>query len=213
MQKDFHVILLPVSFLFILQWRDSLGTLSKTSLGFCLLWIQHGVVDVPLAALCRSFAFNRQCISLKDEGFPGYAEDISIRVGEGLFYFMSRFVQNHLRSLMGFFHMFHQGLRKVSVLSLLKVCSSLIVLPNIYKPAYTVLVHGWYLKMIISLLQKYRQGSCRQTKARGDSTARWKDVPAGSFCRAAIWISTTQLTDTHGSDFWPRSWGWHPSCI
>lgn len=70
-----------VSFLFILQWRDSFGTLFKTSLGFCLLCIQHGVVDVPLAALCRSSAFNRQCTSLKDDSFPSYAESISIQVG------------------------------------------------------------------------------------------------------------------------------------
>lgn len=41
---------------------------------------------------------------------------------------------------MVFFHVLHQALWKVSVLSLLEVCSSLIVLPDIFKPAYTVLV-------------------------------------------------------------------------
>lgn len=49
--------------------------------------------------------------------------------------------QDHLSSMLVLFSMFHQSLGKGSVLSLLKVCSR-VVLPDICKLAYVVVVLG-----------------------------------------------------------------------
>lgn len=62
----------------------------STSYNLCMmlsvsLW-QH-FLD-PLSGDC----FNRQYVSLKDEGFPGYVENISTEVGQDHFHFISEFV-------------------------------------------------------------------------------------------------------------------------
>lgn len=56
---------------------------------------------------------------------------------------MAEFAQNHLSFLLVFFCVFHPDLGKGSVLSLLKVCSSLTVVPAICKHAYVVTVFEW----------------------------------------------------------------------
>lgn len=78
-------------------------------------------------------------ISLKDEGFP-YFENISTQVGQNDF--ISGFAQKS-SSLLVLSATFHRSLGKGSVLSLLKICSSLIVLAGICKFAYVVVVLGW----------------------------------------------------------------------
>lgn len=78
-------------------------------------------------------------VSLKDEGFP-YFQNISTQVGQN--YFISGFAQNS-SSLLVVSVTFHHSLGKGSVVSLLNICSSLVVLAGICKLAYLVVVLGW----------------------------------------------------------------------
>lgn len=102
--------------------------------GFCLLQSQYDFASMSLAALCRSFEW----ISLKDEGFP-YFQNISTQVGQN--YFISGFAQKS-SSLLVVSVTFHHSLGKGSVVSLLKICS-LVVLAGICKLAYLIVVLGW----------------------------------------------------------------------
>lgn len=72
---------------------------------------------------------------------------------------MAEFVQNHQSFLLVFFRVFHPGLGKGSVLSLLRVRSSLTVVP-VCKHAYVVVVLKRWLKKNISMLQKSYIGKC-----------------------------------------------------
>lgn len=78
-------------------------------------------------------------VSLKDEGFP-YFENISTQVGQNDF--ISGCVQKSSSALV-LSTTFYHSLGKGSVLSLLKICSSLVVLADICKLAYVVVVLGW----------------------------------------------------------------------
>lgn len=114
--------------------------------GFLPLEVSIDEVCVPLATLVDPLSgdcFNRQYVSLKAEGFPGYVQIISTQVGQGHFHFTSGFVENRcLSSLPVLFPMFHQSLGKGPVLLLLRLCCSLVVLPGICKFAYIVVVLG-----------------------------------------------------------------------
>lgn len=131
-----------VYFLFLLQRSDSLGTLFKSSLVSASYSFSMIFASMSLAALCRSFEWRLlywAVVSLKDEGFP-YFENISTQVGQNNF--ISGFAQKS-SSLLVLSATYHHSLGKGSVLSLLKVCSSLVVLAGICKFAYIVVVLGW----------------------------------------------------------------------
>lgn len=75
-------------------------------------------------------------VSLKDEGFPHF-ENISTQLGQNDF--ISGYAQKS-SSLLVLSATFHHSLGKGSVLTLLKVCHSLVFLAGICKLVYVVVV-------------------------------------------------------------------------